>query len=214
MFDLAGINMDLRSEPVPTGTSAGPIRPEISSATGLAPDTQIVSISHDQIAARRWNMYAGPSLLELHLSCMTVLCSRLKKTLPILRWSSPLQNRPALQWKLRLDAWVSVRQKANIPVVMHGGSGVSDGDFRKAILSGVRKVNYYTYMAMAGDKEIASQFQMGCIPVERDGKKYKYCYSLVESDKETPIMYHEIVRWGTKAMKENCKKAMKVFFMQ
>lgn len=112
MFDLAGINMDLMSEPVPTGTSAGPIRPEISSATGLAPDTQIVSISHDQIAARRWNMYAGPSLLELHLSCMTVLCSRLKKILPILRWSSPLQNRPALQWKLRLDAWVSVRQEA------------------------------------------------------------------------------------------------------
>ena len=69
-------------------------------------------------------------------------------------------------------------------------------------------------MVRAGAKEIPSQFQMGCIPVESDGKKYKYCYSLVESDKETPIMYHEIVRWGTKAMKENCKKAMKVFFMQ
>ena len=51
MFDLAGVDMELMSEPVPTGTSAGPVRLEISSATGLAPDTQIVSVSHDQIAA-------------------------------------------------------------------------------------------------------------------------------------------------------------------
>lgn len=87
-------------------------------------------------------------------------------------------------------------------------------DFRKAIRSGVRKVNYYTYMAMAGGEEIASQFQMGCIPVEREGKRYKYCYSLIESDKDTPIMYHDIVQWGTKAMKENCKKAMKMFAMK
>lgn len=87
-------------------------------------------------------------------------------------------------------------------------------DFRKAIRSGVRKVNYYTYMAMAGGEEIASQFQMGCIPVEREGKRYKYCYSLIESDKDAPIMYHDIVQWGRKAMKENCKKAMKVFAMK
>ncbi len=116
--------------------------------------------------------------------------------------------------KLDFSVVERVRQKADIPVVMHGGSGVSDEDFRKAIRSGVRKVNYYTYMALAGGKEIADQFQMGCIPVEKNGKKYKYCYSLVESDKDTPIMYHEIVQWGTKAMKENCKKAMKVFAMQ
>lgn len=51
IFDFAGIDMERMSEPVPTGTSAGPVRLEISSATGLAPDTQIVSVSHDQIAA-------------------------------------------------------------------------------------------------------------------------------------------------------------------
>ena len=51
IFDFAGIDMERMSEPVPTGTSAGPVRLEISSTTGLAPDTQIVSVSHDQIAA-------------------------------------------------------------------------------------------------------------------------------------------------------------------
>lgn len=65
-----------------------------------------------------------------------------------------------------------------------------------------------------GGEEIASQFHMGCIPVEKNGKKYKYCYSLVESAKDIPIMYHDIVQWGTAAMKENCKKAMEIFAMR
>lgn len=116
--------------------------------------------------------------------------------------------------KLDFSVVENVRKIANIPVVMHGGSGVSKEDFQTAITKGVRKINYYTYMAMAGGETIANQFQMGCIPVEKNGKKYKYCYSLVESDKDAPIMYHDIVSWGTQAMKENCKKAMEVFAMR
>lgn len=107
-----------------------------------------------------------------------------------------------------------VREKANIPVVMHGGSGVSREDFQKAIQTGVRKVNYYTYMAMAGGKTVANQFKMECIPVEKNGKQYNYYYQLVESKKDAPIMYHDVVQWGTQAMKENCKKAMKIFAMK
>lgn len=115
--------------------------------------------------------------------------------------------------KLDFSVVEKVREKAHIPVVMHGGSGVSREDFKTAIQKGVRKINYYTYMAIAGGETIASQFQMGCIPVEKNGKKYKYCYSLIEAEKDTPIMYHDIVQWGTGAMKENVKKAMKMFAM-
>ena len=32
--------------------------------------------------------------------------------------------------------------------------------------------------------------------------------------KDEPVMYHDIVTSGIKAMKENCKKAMKVFAMK
>lgn len=39
------------SKPVPTGTSAGVILDEVAQRTGLGQDTQIVSISHDQVAA-------------------------------------------------------------------------------------------------------------------------------------------------------------------
>lgn len=94
--------------------------------------------------------------------------------------------------KLDFSVVEKVRAKTNLPIVMHGGSGVSDEDFRKAIEKGVRKVNYYTYMAMAG---------ADCITE-------KLC------TKSEPIMYHDIVQWGTGAMKENCKKAMKVFAMK
>ena len=51
MFDAAGIDMNLMSEPVPTGSDAGVIRPEAAELTGLNVGTHIVSISHDQVAA-------------------------------------------------------------------------------------------------------------------------------------------------------------------
>ncbi len=116
--------------------------------------------------------------------------------------------------KLDFSVVENVRKKANIPVVMHGGSGVSPEDFKKAIQSGVRKVNYYTYMAMAGGETIAEQFRVGYIPIEKNGKRYKCYYSVTEMDNDTPIMYHDIVQWGTQAMKENCKQAMAVFAMK
>jgi fructose-bisphosphate aldolase class II len=40
-----------------------------------------------------------------------------------------------------------IRKLISTPLVMHGGSGVSDEDYRKAIDAGIRKINYYTYGA-------------------------------------------------------------------
>ena len=51
IFQIADIDINLMSEVVPTGTSAGCILEKIAEETGLAPDTQIVSISHDQLSA-------------------------------------------------------------------------------------------------------------------------------------------------------------------
>lgn len=47
--------------------------------------------------------------------------------------------------KLSFDVLEEIRKKRNVPLVMHGGSGVSDSDYRHAINSGIRKVNYFTY---------------------------------------------------------------------
>ena len=91
----------------------------------------------------------------------------------------------------RLDFSVveRVREATGLPVVMHGGSGVSEEDYRRAIRAGVRKINYFTYMDMAGGREVLEEIKKG-----------------------TP-MYHDIVTWGIRGMRKNCLEAMKVFSM-
>lgn len=51
IFEAAGIDPGLMARPVPTGSVAGTLRPAAARKTGLAPDTKVVSISHDQVSA-------------------------------------------------------------------------------------------------------------------------------------------------------------------
>lgn len=51
IFNAAGIDVKRMGKPVPTGTSAGTVTAVAAQKTGLSPDTQIVSVSHDQVAA-------------------------------------------------------------------------------------------------------------------------------------------------------------------
>ena len=46
---------------------------------------------------------------------------------------------------LNFEVLDQIRANVKTPLVMHGGSGVSDEDFVKSINAGVRKINYYTY---------------------------------------------------------------------
>ena len=75
-----------------------------------------------------------------------------------------------------------------LPLVMHGGSGVSPDGFRQAIAAGIRKINYYSYMSKAG-YEAAAQ----CIASGRT----KY--------------HHDVEYAAYEAMKEDVKKAIRVF---
>jgi len=74
------------------------------------------------------------------------------------------------------------------PLVMHGGSGVSEDDYLKAINAGIRKINYYTYMQIAG---------------------YNAVKELLLKDNTN--QYHDIPVVAEKAMYENILKAMKIF---
>ena len=51
IFEAAGVDPALMSEPVPTGTSAGTVTQDAAGKTGLGADTVVVSVSHDQVAA-------------------------------------------------------------------------------------------------------------------------------------------------------------------
>ena len=113
--------------------------------------------------------------------------------------------------KLDLPRVARLREATNIPLVMHGGSGVSEEDYKKVIARGVRKINYYTYMAKAGGTGVESKLPFKEMPIVHQGKKYKMHYLLQEEGKEIPVYYHDIVDWGMKAMKKNAYEAMKIF---
>ena len=71
---------------------------------------------------------------------------------------------------------------------MHGGSGVSEEGFRTAIASGIRKINYYSYMSQAG---------------------YFAAKQAIEEGKSHYL--HDVEFAAMKAMKEDVKKAIRIF---
>ena len=46
--------------------------------------------------------------------------------------------------KLNLELLDEIRGRVEIPIVMHGGSGLSDEDFRNAVSHGISKINFCT----------------------------------------------------------------------
>lgn len=91
--------------------------------------------------------------------------------------------------KLDINIIKKVRElTGNFPLVMHGGSGVSEEDYYKVIAAGIRKINYYTYMQIAG---------------------YKAIEKLILSN--TTNQFHDIAKLGEEAMYENILKAMRIF---
>ncbi|MCQ2413835.1 MAG: class II fructose-bisphosphate aldolase [Clostridia bacterium] len=51
---------------------------------------------------------------------------------------------------LNMDIISAVRKISDIPLVMHGGSGISHEEYREVIRRGINKINYYSYMSYAG----------------------------------------------------------------
>ena len=86
--------------------------------------------------------------------------------------------------KLDMPRLSRIRELTGIPLVMHGGSGVSHADYREVIRRGVRKINYYTYMSRAGAAAIS-------------GKEYK--------------QFQDALFDAENAMMEDVKTAMSVF---
>lgn len=82
-----------------------------------------------------------------------------------------------------------IKELTKVPLVMHGGSGVSEEDYVKAIEKGVRKINYYSYMSREG------------VFATRELLK-----------NEENLLYHDIALAAVKAMEKDSEKAIKVFY--
>ena len=89
---------------------------------------------------------------------------------------------------LNMDIITKVREYTDLPLVMHGGSGVSEEGFKKSIESGIRKINYYSYMSKAG---------------------YLAAKEVIESGKTNYL--HDVEYAAMQAMKDDVKKAISIF---
>lgn len=89
---------------------------------------------------------------------------------------------------LNMDIITKVRECCDIPLVMHGGSGISNEEYREVIKRGIGKINYYSYMSYAG---------------------YDKAKEIIE--KEGSDFFHNLALGVQKAMSENALKTLKVF---
>lgn len=89
--------------------------------------------------------------------------------------------------KLDFERIKRINNLVNVPLVMHGGSGVSEEDYKKCIRLGVRKINYYSYMAREG------------------------VYAAKEILNTDVTFYHEIAKYVTDKMKLHAEKALELF---
>lgn len=91
--------------------------------------------------------------------------------------------------KLDFDRIRTIRALTGVPLVMHGGSGISPEDYRTAIYCGIRKINYYSYMARAGKTAVAEKLAAGDV-----------------------TFFHSLAAEATKAMEGDVARAMGVFY--
>lgn len=89
---------------------------------------------------------------------------------------------------LNLDIISKVREKTNIPLVMHGGSGINDATYKEVIKRGVSKINYYTYMSYAG---------------------YDTARNMTKLCEKN--FYHDIAASAQKTMVEHAERVIRVF---
>jgi len=89
---------------------------------------------------------------------------------------------------LNMDIISEVRRLTDIPLVMHGGSGISHDDYREVIRRGINKINYFSYMSYEG---------------------YAAAKAAVEA--KPADFFHELAYRAQLAMKENALTTLKVF---
>ena len=90
---------------------------------------------------------------------------------------------------LDLERVAVIKEKVGLPLVMHGGSGVSPEDYRTAIQNGIRKINYYSYMSKAGTTAAKELLADGDV-----------------------TFFHDVAMAAQKAMAADVDKAFQVFY--
>lgn len=62
---------------------------------------------------------------------------------------------------LDLERLKAIRAQVDVPLVLHGGSGLSEDDFRNTVRDGIAKVNIFTDLCLAGERAMAESVRQG-----------------------------------------------------
>jgi fructose-bisphosphate aldolase class II len=88
---------------------------------------------------------------------------------------------------LDLDLVREIHALVDVPLVMHGASGLADSEYKKIVESGISKVCYYTAMGKRAAKDIHRQLE----DADRDG-----------------AVYHQIISWAIDAFRADTERVM------
>ena len=62
---------------------------------------------------------------------------------------------------LNIERLKEISSTVDVPLVLHGGSGLSDDDFKNVIANGMAKVNIFTDLCLAGNKGMKDGLEKG-----------------------------------------------------
>ncbi len=74
--------------------------------------------------------------------------------------------------KLDIERLKEIRAALDTPLVLHGGSGLSDEDFRSTIKNGIAKINIFTDLCVAGENAMKDAEGLGYLKIRE--KKVEY----------------------------------------
>lgn len=73
--------------------------------------------------------------------------------------------------RLDIERLRQIREALDTPLVLHGGSGLTDDDFRNTIAGGIAKVNIFTDLCLAGMRGVQAGFDAGLDYLETRNRK-------------------------------------------
>jgi fructose-bisphosphate aldolase, class II len=91
--------------------------------------------------------------------------------------------------KIDIKRLKAINELVGIPLVMHGGSGLSEKDFVNSIQNGISKINYYTGLAVNAAQKLKEE--------------------LLKS--EGTVFYHNLMMTSIEAFREDVQKTMRLF---
>ena len=81
---------------------------------------------------------------------------------------------------LDIERLREIRKKVATPLVLHGGSGLSDDDFRNTVKEGIAKVNIFTDLCVAGENAMQYSVKNNLSYLETRNKRVEYIKAAIK----------------------------------